>query len=72
VPTAHKPPPAGTAVTPKSQSSLLPGLGLATVVQEVPFQCSDSVLNADPGDARRVPTAHALLVLVAATDCRPL
>ncbi len=67
VPTAQKPPPPGTLVMPNSQSPPAPGLGLAAVVHAVPFQCSASVRNAAPTDARRAPTAQALCVPVAAT-----
>src|SRR6266851_1236472 len=72
VPTAQKPPPVGTAATPYSQLSPGPTLGLAIAVHEVPFQCSASVLKGLPKDVRRLPTAHAFLVPVAAAACSEL
>src|SRR5258707_14128224 len=72
VPTAQKPPPVGTAATPYNQLSPGPTLGLAIAVHRVPSQCSASVLKGLPKDVRRLPTAHAFLVPVAAAACSEL
>src|SRR5690242_2988406 len=72
LPTAQKPAPCGMAAAPISQSSPRPGLGLAATDQADPVQCSARVRNAAPWLARCAPTAHALVVPLAATACNEL